>query len=128
MECPHKLHPESELVGELYFRLRQAGVNAKLEVSVPSSLHTSGFMRIDIGVLSDGVLGHAIECKRSGKRLGMNTRQAKSYRALREDFGIQIHFVNDPDDFDFVLRKILNETQSGEARSRDSATEKRVRR
>jgi hypothetical protein len=101
--CPFELHPESEIRGELYFRLREIGIDARLEVSVPSGFHRSGFMRIDIGVFAGKRLIHAIECKREGKKLGRDTRQASAYRALRERYGVEIHFVNSIDSFDRVL-------------------------
>lgn len=101
--CPFELHPESEIRGELYFRLREIGIDARLEVSVPSGFHRSGFMRIDIGVFAGKRLIHAIECKREGKKLGRDTRQASAYRALRERYGVEIHFVNSIDSFDEVL-------------------------
>lgn len=101
--CPFELHPESEIRGELYFRLRELGIDARLEVSVPSGFHRSGFMRIDIGVFSGKRLTHAIECKREGKKLGRDTRQASAYRALRERYGVEIHFVNSVTAFEDVL-------------------------
>lgn len=97
--CLFELHPEFEVVGELYYLLRKAGLEAKLEVCVPSDLHTSGFMRIDIGVFHQGRLVHAIECKRDGKWMGKGTIQARAYRELNERFGIEIHFANHGDHF-----------------------------
>ena len=92
--CPFTLHPEFEIAGELFLSLRQAGLDAKLEVSVPSEFHVSGFMRIDIGVFHQGQLVHVIECKRCGRRMGNETSQAKAYRALNERYGLQAHFAN----------------------------------
>lgn len=92
--CLFKLHAEHEIAGELYFQLRQAGINAKMEVCVVSHFHKSGFMRIDIGIIKNDSLVAAIECKQAGKKLSGTSVQAKAYKHLRDSFGVHIEFVN----------------------------------
>lgn len=93
-DCPFTLHPEEEIRGELFHRLRAAGINAKMEVSVPSDSHSSGVMRIDIGIFENGRLVRAIECKREGCGLGPKTLQAGAYRDLKAKYGLTLHFVS----------------------------------
>lgn len=91
---PFALHPEMEITGAVYSRLRQCGFDAHLEVTVPSDKHKSGMMRVDIGIIKDGQLVAAIECKRDGKLIDRNARQTVAYKLLRERYGVGIYFIN----------------------------------
>lgn len=110
--CPYSLHPESEISGELYFRLRQAGLSVKLEVAVPSTFHVSGTMRIDIGVFYGGRLVCAIECKRqadtpAGRRKPRIWKgsQLYAYTGLRK-YGVAVEFVSDPAEIPALVEKL----------------------
>jgi hypothetical protein len=106
--CPYDLHPESEVTGELFYLLKSNGVNVKMEVSVPSNQHCSGFMRADLGIFDrNGELKQVVECKRWGKQLRADTRQAKAYLALMDRFKVWVHFVNDRSHFQKVLDAAL---------------------
>lgn len=94
------------MTGELFFFLRSHGIDARLEVRVPSTEHKSGWMRVDIGVFSGKKLKHVIECKRHGKQMSPRCRQAKAYRSLKERFGVRVHLVNDRELFSAVLSRV----------------------
>jgi hypothetical protein len=93
MEVCHLHHREMLITGELYYQLRLAGIEAYLETRLPSHVHSSGFMRVDIAAFDEDGVFAAIEAKKEGGKLGPMTRQAKAYRGLR-DLGVGILFVS----------------------------------
>ena len=88
-----RLHREMEVTGELYWRLRIAGLDAHLETRVVSDVHPSGEMRVDIGIVDGESLVAVIECKKDGQKFSFWSRQARAYRDLGKL--VRIHFVND---------------------------------
>ena len=91
----YRHHREMMLVGELYHQLRLAGVDAYLETRIPSDLHKSGEMRVDLAVLRDGDLFGIVEVKKNGQHLHWRSRQARAYRAASERLKVRVLFVND---------------------------------
>lgn len=102
--CPASVHAEWEIAGELYFRLRMAGIEAHLEVTVPSIAHDSGLMRADIGIFEHGSLRAVVECKRPGGLVVEGSPQARGYEALQQRYGVAYHFVNCESKMEAIVR------------------------
>jgi hypothetical protein len=79
-----KAGEEALIAFKLFARLRRALNDSILllpEVKVPSAIHRSGYMRVDIGIGFAGQLIAAIEVKR-GQRTQDFTRQRTAYASL----------------------------------------------
>lgn len=61
---------ESDIQAELYHRLRLCDIIPRMELKVPSKLHRSGKMRVDIAIVVDKHLRAVVECKNPGTKAG----------------------------------------------------------
>lgn len=108
MNCLYRKHLEFDLKIELYFQLRTAGLSVALEVGVPSDLHVSGWMSVDLAIFDGEIISAVIECKKPGQRMSYHSRQAQAYRAFAERFSIPAYFLNDGDDITSLVRLLLS--------------------
>lgn len=106
MNIPCKLHPEMEITGELYYRLRKKNVGVKLEVSFISDFHKSSFMRVDLACFHKKNCYAVIECKRRGKSYG-DGRQKQAYEDLAIKYGLKVYFVNDMNGIKSTILDVL---------------------
>lgn len=96
---------EATFQAEVYHTIRKVGLKAVLECKVPSKAHTSGNMRIDIGVLCRGHIIAAIEIKTDGFP-ALHTRQGNGYKDFGKRFNIPIIFLNPRADLDLLCLKL----------------------
>ena len=103
----YRLHPELEVTGQLYHRLLLLGIDAHLEVRLESSYHRSNSMRADIAILDKNKkITSVIECKRFGKKIGENTRQARAYREFVKESGARMFYVNSQETLESCVKSL----------------------
>lgn len=85
---------EATLMAEVYCAAKAAGLRMLLEVKVPSGHHRSGEMRVDGAVVVEGRIVALVEGKRPG-RVSCGERQFSAYDAIREEYGVSTHWIND---------------------------------
>ena len=74
---------EADVAAEFYHQCQKLGLTAKMEVTLPSKVHRSGFMRADALVFQLSNLVCAVEFK-GHRKTGLNpeSRQYKAYMGL----------------------------------------------
>lgn len=80
---------EADIVGELYFRLRNAGLTIRLEAQLPSLIMKSGKLRVDVAVIQDDEVKAVVEVKRKNCAFYPNPKNAKQY-AINSKAAIQV--------------------------------------
>jgi hypothetical protein len=108
---------EADLVGDLYYRLREEGVFPRLEVWLPSLITKSRRIRADLGVIKEGCLVAVVEAKR-GKNLhgaksaiGAARRyreslQERAYESFERNTGVPVLWLRGRRDLQPVIIKI----------------------
>jgi hypothetical protein len=97
---------EADLIAELYHRCKVSGITARLEVFVPSTIHRSKRMRVDVAIFRGNEIVACVEGKTPGGKIGGNTRQRNAYEALRHRYNIEVHWINSFGQIDALVRKL----------------------
>jgi hypothetical protein len=98
---------EATLMAEMFCAAKAAGVHMELEVHVPSSLHRSGSMRADGGVIVNNRLVALVEAKRPGKGCSVGGRQHEAYAEIEDIYGIKTHWVNAPEQIPGIVNELV---------------------
>lgn len=110
---------EADIAGELYYQLRGYGIVPRLELKLPSALHRSGKMRVDMAIVIDKTLRAVIECKNPGTKAGKAwykrqsfskfkiDRQISAYEQFEKVHGIPVFWCRSMTDIKPTVGKIL---------------------
>lgn len=97
---------EADLVAEFYHRCKLAGITARLEVFIPSMLHRSKRMRVDVAIFRGNEIVACVEGKTPGAKIGGDTRQRRAYEALTRTYGVEVHWINSFGQLDPLIAKL----------------------
>lgn len=101
---------EADLLAEFYHRCRLVGIDLRMEIFVPSTLHRSKKMRADAAVLSGNEIIAFVEGKTPGALVGGNTRQKHAYQAFETYHGVPTFWLNSFSQINPLINRLLEMT------------------